>query len=131
VARRRKLPRIAPDEVQDVLAGRREVDLKRLLELIRGVNPTRASHATPAERRERYRLKACLQSLLVARHREELGVFLTRHPGVVALRRVGQRGDGCHAVIADLDPEAQRWVAAALERHSSAARAAPRDSPRG
>jgi len=114
VARRRRLPRFEPDPIEALLAGRATASLDRLLELVRGTNPTRRSALDPDEARRRYALKARLQSLVIARHGAELVVVATRTPGVVALRLAGRRGDVCHAVVAALEAPARAWVEAGL-----------------
>ncbi len=116
MARRRKLPRFEPDAIEGLLEGRATATLDRLLELVRGTNPTRRSALDPDEARRRYALKARLQSLVIACHGASLVVVATRTPGVVALRLAGRRGDACHAVVAALEPPARAWVEAGLQR---------------
>lgn len=120
MARRRKRPRVAPGELERILAGESRPTLERLLELVRAVNPTRITSADGEQRARGYALKARLQDLIIAWHAGELAVHPTRHPGVVALRLVGRRGDACHAVVAELAPESRAWVAAALQARAPA-----------
>lgn len=114
MARRRKLTRFEPDAIAALLAGREVASLDRLLELVRGANPTRRGALEPGEARRRYALKARLQSLVIAQHGGALVVVPTRRPGVVALRLAGRRGDAGHAVVAALDSAARAWVEARL-----------------
>ena len=116
MARRRKLRRFEPEAIEALLAGRETASLDRLLELVRGTNPTRRGALEPGEARRRYALKARLQSLAIARHGAALIVVATRSPGVVALRLAGRRGDACHALVAALEPAARAWVEAGLGR---------------
>ena len=107
--RRRRRPRISTGRLEAVLDGSVEPPFDELLDMIRAVNPSRLG-LSPADRAQRYSLKAHLQSLLIRRYYEELAIFPTPRSGVVGLRRKQGRGDGCHAIVSHLDPEARELV---------------------
>ena len=66
-------------EAADALEGRRAVDVRRLIELIRAVNPT-GQELPAADAQRRYTLKSRLQSLLVRRFGDELTRQNVRQP---------------------------------------------------
>lgn len=111
--RPRKRRPVPPSQVLAVLEGDAVADLAQLLDLVRRVNPSRLGLQGDLLE-ERYVLKARLQSLVLRRYADEITIAPTRHAGVVGIRRRGQRGDACHAVVARLDADARALVAAAL-----------------
>ncbi len=101
-----------PDaEIEEILAGA-AISLPRLCELIRRTNPTRLP-LSEAERARRYALKCRLQAELILRFGEELAPTPCAD-GVVALSCRSGRGDGGHAKLERLPPEARDWLVARL-----------------
>jgi tetratricopeptide (TPR) repeat protein len=102
----------AESEATDVLAGRRRVGLRRLVELIRTINPTGLDLPRAMEERC-YATKSRLQSLLLRTFPDEVEARL--EPGapeqvLLRLPRSGQ--EACHALIDGLDPDVRarvRW----------------------
>ena len=80
--------------------------------LIRRTNPTRLP-LSEAERARRYALKCRLQAELILRFGEELAPTPCAD-GVVALSCRSGRGDGGHAKLERLPPEARDWRVARL-----------------
>ncbi len=91
-----------------MLSGREHADLPRLILLIHQINPTGRGRDPDTEARH-YRLKAALQSLLIARFGAELEVEETAPDTVVLRRRLDGR-DAAHARVDELDEEARLWV---------------------
>ncbi|MHB8872265.1 MAG: tetratricopeptide repeat protein [Myxococcaceae bacterium] len=97
------------------LSGR-GVDAHALIRLVHDVNPTGRGLPPQAER-QRYQLKARLQSLLVARIRGELAVErVAGEPGAITLRHRPSGENACHAVIEELDEEARSIVRFILDQ---------------
>jgi hypothetical protein len=113
--RPRKRRRVDLSEIEAMLAEAVGVDLDRLLELIRRVNPSRLD-CSAEQRSARYAFKARLQSRVLREFAAEVIVVRTPRPGVIAIRRRGARGDACHAVVDALDTDAREVVATALAR---------------
>jgi hypothetical protein len=86
-----------------VLAGRTDVDVESLLELIHRVNPTERE-LPAAVAAQRYEIKSRLQSLLLRRFAESLKIEPASddHRLISISHRFGP-GDACHAVVEDLD----------------------------
>lgn len=103
-------------EVEDILAGRAHVNVGELLDLIHHVNPT--GRAVPPDvRKERYALKARLQSHLLRHHGDEITVRPDpRQPGFVCLEAPTSGRDGCHALLGTLDDDARSLAQARLDR---------------
>ena len=101
--RSRRLP-----DPEAVLTGRARVSMEELVALVHRVNPT--GRQLPAdEEAHRYRQKSELQSLLIARHGDDLVVEQVSED-VVSLRHPHGMADACHAVVGELDEEARAWV---------------------
>lgn len=129
MARKNRIARTDPDP-EDILQGRRSATLDELIRLIHRVNPT-GQRLSPAETVTRYRQKALLQSLMIRRFPDCLTVHRPdpAHPDLISLRRTGFfDDDACHALIGELDPEAQDWVVRQLDQ---AARSGGRSPPPG
>ncbi|RCK78204.1 MAG: plectin 1 isoform 8 [Candidatus Ozemobacter sibiricus] len=129
MARKNRIARTDPDP-EDILQGRRSATLDELIRLIHRVNPT-GQRLSPAETATRYRQKALLQSLMIRRFPDCLTVDRPdpAHPDLIGLRRTGFfDDDACHALIGELDPEAQDWVVRQLDQ---AARNGGRVQPPG
>ena len=108
--RKTKAKQQQPLDPEEVLEGRVEYRPEELFDLIHQVNPTRRKLPRKEEHR-RYALKRRLQSLLVRRFGDEhLKVGTTVHPGVVSLDHISGLRDACHAVLAELEPDARSWV---------------------
>jgi hypothetical protein len=91
------------------LTSSRAPPFEDLTHLIRDVNPSGRDLPASSER-ERYLLKARLQSRLIRDYRDALVAERTDDPTIIGLRASGTLLDGCHARVADLDVEAQGWV---------------------
>ncbi len=100
-------------EAADILAGRVTPDARRIIEIIHRVNPT-ALDLPEVKARQRYALKSRLQSLLVARFRDDLRVEPAEH-GIVLLRHRASGRDACHAKVVELEEEARSWVQLQLD----------------
>lgn len=99
---------------EDVLAGRAHADARTLIRMIHAVNPTGRAVA-PRHREQRYGLKSRLQSLLVREYADDLQVQRDpRNEGLVTLRH-NVLGDGCHALIIELEDDARSWVQMQLD----------------
>ncbi len=111
---RRKKTRSLPDP-EDVLAGREEVRVEDLFELIHAANPTR--HRLPKEQRsERYALKSRLQSLLIRRFGDEhLAVEPTGHANLVLIEHRSGARHACHTLLSKLDDDARAWARREIE----------------
>ncbi len=104
-----------------VLAGREEVRPEELFDLIHRVNPT-GRELDPGEEARRYAQKARLQSLLVRRFGDDHVVVKAAEPQrVVSLVHRSGVKDACHAVVAELDPDARSWVRQRLDVEASPA----------
>ncbi|NLI78596.1 MAG: hypothetical protein GX442_19410 [Candidatus Riflebacteria bacterium] len=111
MARKNRPGKTDPDP-EEVLQGRRSLTLDEMIRLIHRVNPT-GERLPPAEAANRYRQKALLQSLMIQKFPDHLTVDRPdpAHPDLIGLRRTGFfDDDACHALIGELDPEAQDWV---------------------
>ena len=105
--RRRLLP-------GDVLADsvRPRPSAEELAELIQRVNPS--GHALPAaEERQRYRVKASLQSLLLRRH-PELVVVQSEDGELLEISLVGTGRHAAHVPLEELDDDVRAWARRAL-----------------
>jgi hypothetical protein len=113
---KRAARRLRLSDVQAVLAGRvaPEPEARALVELIRAVNPTDRT-LPAAEAKRRYADKSRLQSLLVRRFADELEALPEADEAVVLLRYGPSGRSACHAVLEELDDDAQRWVRQALD----------------
>ena len=110
---KRRHPSELPD-AEDVLAGRAHADARTLLRMIHAVNPTGRAMAGKS-REQRYSLKSRLQSLLVRDYADDLEVQRDpRDENLVTLRHY-VLGDGCHAMIAELEDDARSWVQMQLD----------------
>ncbi len=109
-------------EPEEVLDGRVEVRVEDLFDLIHRVNPTRkwilrkGHRISRQEQTRRYALKNRLQSLLIRRFGDDhLKVETTEQPGIVSLGHVSGLRDACHAIAAELEPDARSWVRRQLD----------------
>src|SRR5262249_57546332 len=77
----------------------------------------RVGHEVKAEGEGwRYQLKSRLQSLLIAKFKEQLEVApLPASPDVVSLLYRPQNRDACHAIVADLEEGPRSWVRLILD----------------
>ena len=106
----------------DVLAGRARPDVRDLIELIHDVNPSGHEHLSAREIAGRYAVKSRLQSLLVRRFADDLGVEPVRgEPHLVTLRHRPSGQDACHALVRELDDDARSWVQRAIDLGDDAA----------
>ncbi len=113
MARRKKTRPLHDPE--DVLAGRAEVGVEDLFELIHAVNPTRR-RLPKEERSERYALKSRLQSLLIRRFGDEhLAVEPTGHANVVLIEHRSGVRHACHTLLSKLDDGARAWAEREIE----------------
>jgi hypothetical protein len=99
-------------DLQDILEGKKAVTLDELIRLIHRVNPS-GKDLPAQEAATRYRLKAQLQSLLIRRFADALTIECPdpKNPELIGLRRTGFfDDDACHALVGELDHEAQDWV---------------------
>ncbi len=120
----KKKPQLEPE---DILEGRAEPRVEDLFDLIHRVNPT-LRHLPKKEETRRYALKNRLQSLLIRGFGDEhLKVEPAAHGGVVSLEHISGVRDACHAVIAELEPDARAWVQRRLDL--AARGEAPEDRP--
>ncbi len=100
----------ALNDAEDLLSGRTPLTARRLAETIHAVNPTGRA-LSPAETDRRYALKSRLQSLLIERFANEVGIDTDpENPGVVALRHRYLPIDACHAPLAALTEAARSAV---------------------
>ncbi len=103
----------------DILAGRVEAGPEALFDLIHQVNPTGRGLPDPEQTR-RYAVKAHLQSLLIRRFGDRLvEVAASEHDGIVSLAHRSGARDACHAVLAELEPEARSWIQRRLDLAAS------------
>ncbi len=108
----RKQPELEPE---DILEGRVEARFEDLFDLIHRVNPT-LKKMPKKEQTRRYAIKNRLQSLLIRRFGDEhLKVVAAARQGVVSLEHVSGVRDACHAVVAELEPDARSWVLRRLD----------------
>ncbi len=104
-----------PPEPEDILDGRVEPRFEDLFDLIHRVNPT-GERLSKKEETRRYGLKNRLQSLLIRSFGDEhLTLGEDARPGVVSLEHISGARDACHAVIAELEPDARAWVQRRLD----------------
>ena len=87
--------------------------MKELFGLIHQINPTDRGLDTDSEL-ERYRLKSALQSLLIRTFPEAVRVRVESN-GTLALNHPMGTMDACHAVLSELDGDAQSWVRGRLD----------------
>ncbi|MCP4116287.1 MAG: hypothetical protein GY737_12945 [Desulfobacteraceae bacterium] len=110
MAKRRKNKRKHPMDPEDILAGKTPVTALELIRLIHRINPTKENRGK-RETRERYRIKARLQSLLIHEFKDSLRVVPDPgNHGLVSLQLKHFDENGCHALISELDDEAISWV---------------------
>lgn len=128
MTRQRKPKAVADEEIFAVLEGRQSPELREFLALIRNVNPTRRD-LTPTLRDARYRLKARLQSLLLRRYWEALDLFPGPNPGILGIRRRGERGDACHVRVDLLDGDVRIKVRSTLNQKGRSPRPGTRPAP--
>ena len=107
--RKKKARKGRPLDVEKVLSGGVQPTAIQLAEVIHRINPTGDSH-TADELGRRYDLKSRLQSLFVDKFREEVEVRPGQTEGVVLLVHRPSGADACHAIVADLEPDARSWV---------------------
>src|SRR5215467_14131927 len=100
---------------EEALRPGASIEAPELIQLIHEVNPS--GHELKAEaERWRYQLKSRLQSLLIARFKEQLEVApLPASPDVVSLLYRPQNRDACHAIVADLEEGPRSWVRLILD----------------
>ncbi|MCP3962846.1 MAG: hypothetical protein GY719_33830 [bacterium] len=104
-----------------VLERRIEVRPEELFDLIHRVNPT-GRELSRREEARRYAQKSRLQSLLIRRFGEEhVRIERGEQEGVVSLGHRSGARDACHAVLADLEPDARSWVQRRLDLEASPA----------
>lgn len=102
-------------EAQELLQGRARTDVRRLVDLIRAVNPT-GRDASGSEVERRYRLKSGLQSLLIREHGGDLEFEPDGDdPNLVLVRHRGLGVEACHAAIDSLDLDARSFVRLRLD----------------
>lgn len=101
-------------DAEDVLAGRATADALTLIRMINVVNPTGRAMAGKS-REQRYHLKSRLQSLLVRDHADYLEVKRDPRDEHLVTLRHHVLGDGCHAMVAELDDDARSWVQMQLD----------------
>ncbi len=102
-------------EPEEVLDGSAEYKVEDLFDLIHRVNPTR-QRISKQQQIRRYALKNRLQSLLIRRLGDDhLKVAPTEQGGVVSLEQVSGLRDACHAIAAELEPDARSWVRRQLD----------------
>lgn len=95
--------------VEEVLSGRVRPTAKRLVELIRRINPTGDS-PTAGELTRRYGLKSRLQSLYVDNFKDDVEIRPGSTEGTVLLVHRPTGANVGHAIVADLEPDARSWV---------------------
>lgn len=91
-----------------VVAGKVRAKIEQLFALVHEVNPTDRM-LPPRDRAARYALKSRLQSLLIRHHAEVLAVRRSED-GIVSIHHRHADRDAAHAVVAELDDDARRWV---------------------
>lgn len=116
--RRRSKERAPKHDPEEVIRGAVTLDARELCRLIQDVNPTGRRRGAE-ERALRYRWKAALQDLLIARHGADLLVVPTRRAGIVGLVHRHVREDGGHAVVARLSEASRAWLSSAVTRTTS------------
>lgn len=113
VGRRRKQHRRTDEALaREVLRGE-HIRVEQLAALIHRLNPT-AKGLGPSLTQERYALKSQLQSELIVRYPAYV-VVRPDGDGVVALDHPLGQYDSCHAVVAELSPEARSAVQRQLD----------------
>jgi len=96
--------------IKEILAGKISVTALELIRLIHKINPTRED-ASNAETRNRYSLKAQLQSLLIQKFKDNLIVMPDPdNPELVSLQLKHFDENACHALVQELDDAARSWV---------------------
>lgn len=123
VSRSRKRRMVDEQRILRVLDGE-PVELRVLCDWIRRTNPTGLA-LTEAERSQRYRFKAQLQSVLIERFDDQLQIRRTADPRIVGLGIRGRHGDAGHARLCDLS-DAARLRLGASAGAASALRRTPR-----
>lgn len=124
VAKRRGIE----DRIDAVLRGQERVTVEVLVELIDTVNPT-GRDVSAADRRERYRQKGRLQSVLLREHGEIVHVERVDER-TIALRLDGTGRHAAHARIDGLDDDARSLVQRRLDTPSDAPAAVVGGRPR-
>lgn len=110
MAKRRKHKRQQPKDPEDILSGKTVVTALELIRVIHRINPTKENRGKQ-ETRERYRIKARLQSLLIHEFKDILRVVPDPdNPDLVSLQLKHFDDNACHALISELDDEAISWV---------------------
>jgi len=96
--------------MEAVLSGRKTVTALELVRMIHRINPTGEKFSV-GETRERYRIKADLQSLLVNKFKTSIEVVPdAEDENLVSLVLKHFDENGCHALVRELDFEARSWV---------------------
>lgn len=109
--------RSKPISAEAALSGQIVPTVEDLFQLIHEVNPT-GRRRSADESRERYGQKSRLQSLLIRLYGDAVLVEEdSSNPSLVTLRHRFSRSDACHAVVDELDRDAQRWVRNALNHN--------------
>ncbi len=95
-------------EAEEFLSQKRSPQIEELFLLIHKINPTGMDLPDKA-RKEAYRTKAALQSLLILEFSEELVLSKDEKDGegVLGIRHRVLPFDACHAVVSHLEPEAR------------------------
>lgn len=101
-------------DAEEVLSGRAHANARTLIRMINVVNPTGRAMAGKS-REQRYQLKSRLQSLLVREHADYLEVQRDPRDEHLVTLRHQLLGDGCHAMIAELEDDARSWVQMQLD----------------
>ncbi len=115
MAKKRKNKRQQHGEPEDILAGRVAVTALELIRMIHRINPTKENRGK-IETRERYRIKARLQSLLINEFKDSLRVLPDpSDPGLVSLQLKHFDENACHALVSELDDGAISWVKMAVD----------------
>jgi|GEM_PF-1574394 len=111
--KRSKRDRNTPEARAERVLGGAKAGVKELFGLIHQVNPTDRG-LEPDSELERYRLKSALQSLLIRQFPEAVRVAV-EPDGTLALNHPLGVMDACHAVLSELDDDAQSWARARLD----------------
>ncbi|HHH27384.1 MAG TPA: hypothetical protein ENK57_03405, partial [Polyangiaceae bacterium] len=120
-SRRRKANVVDPERV---LRGAIELDVRGLLDLIHDINPTERG-LPRAEEERRYVLKSRLQSKLIRDFDAELEVESDDTQRVVAIRHRYGGGDGCHAILDELDDDVRAALRRRFDEHAAPSAAEP------